>query len=406
MNSSAPPVLYTTVTRSRYIWLVCQRRLRRLCASLCRRWFFASGVLAVILFLLILIPYDSQLRLFYRYHFVTKSPPAQIRKQWLQDHTHYPLYWAEDVGIILKSGFGTQYRIPAWFDAAQEVGDIVITADYATDVLRPITHEGRHFPVYDVVDAMIQQEFGWELDAMKFISSLQLAYHKMPHKKWYLLVDDDTYVLQVTMELLLSHLDPSKPHYIGNPVGGYLGRFAHGGSAVVLSHAAIKHLFAHPRIVSQAFRDSLSDPYGDHLLSATLMKVGIYIEEEYTQFFNGERPVITKIRADRLCAPIASFHGLRLPEEMRSTGETFRGVKWPITWLHVWSLFNAPALRSFETEPMRENWDHVGRTDEHTRSLENVQSASDCLALCRSWTECLAWTWDADKERATGGFTF
>ncbi|KAK3348435.1 hypothetical protein B0H65DRAFT_175646 [Neurospora tetraspora] len=64
-----------------------------------------------------------------------------------------------------------------------------------------------------------------------------LAYSKFPNKKWYLLVDDDTYLVQPSLKPLLAHLG-SVPYYIGNAVGDFRIRFAHGGSGIILSQGA------------------------------------------------------------------------------------------------------------------------------------------------------------------------
>ncbi|KAJ9134136.1 Isoflavone reductase family protein [Pleurostoma richardsiae] len=384
----------------------------------------------LLLLVLVILPNDSNIRLAIHY-FSPSSPFANDR--WFSQPPQHPVKWHDDVAIILKSGFGTQRRISAWLDSVGEVGDLLIAADFTTDLGKDFVHHGRQLLVHDVVGQMMKQglfpdrlshqrleryrklrnaiidgdinlandlskAYGWELDAMKFISSLELAYKTMPDKDWYLLVDDDTYILQPSMEALLGHFDPSFPYYIGNGVGNYDGRFAHGGSSVVLSQAAMRRLFANPRLVIAAHHDSLTDPFGDHLLAATLMKLGIYLEEEHCRYFNGERPVATKIRADRFCAPIVSFHGLSSPTEMRNTGRTFRDAPYLIRWIDLWGIYDAPQLSAFAAEPIRRNWDHVGRLDEYTKTFPNTKAAKDCLKACHDWSNCLAWTWDVEKE--------
>lgn len=47
---------------------------------------------------------------------------------------------------------------------------------------------------------------------MQFIPSLELAYRAMPHKKWFILVDDDTYLIYPSLNSILGHFDPSMPH--------------------------------------------------------------------------------------------------------------------------------------------------------------------------------------------------
>lgn len=223
----------------------------------------------------------------------------------------------------------------------------------------------------------------------------------MPHKKWYLLVDDDTYIVQPSLTLLLDRLDPEDKHYIGNAIGGVYGRFAHGGSGVIISRGAMRHLFSpqNEKIVLEAKRESVREVYGDRMLALAFMRVGIIIDEKYSRYFNGERPIITKIRPDRFCAPIFSFHGHAKPEDMQATGKMFRDAARPVRWFDVWGMYQAPSLESWVDTPMRPSWDHVGRLDEYTWTVRDVNEAGACLEMCqRRKKECLAWTWAGDKQ--------
>jgi hypothetical protein len=225
----------------------------------------------------------------------------------------------------------------------------------------------------------------------------------MPYKNWYLLVDDDTYMVQDSIKLLLERLNPNKEYYIGNPVGNWLCRFAHGGSSVIMSGATLRRLFSpgNRHIIAQAHRESMTETWGDRLLAATLIRIGIYLDETYMNLFNGERPAISWIRADRFCAPVVSFHGHADPEDMRRTGETLRNTTRKIVrWLDIWDLHSAPPPESFRKTPLRRDWDHVGRLDERSWTTTDQEDAEACRVACRMipGQQCLAWTWD-EKER-------
>lgn len=224
----------------------------------------------------------------------------------------------------------------------------------------------------------------------------------MPHKKWYLLVDDDTYIVQDSMVALLERLNPTKQHYIGNPVGNWLCRFAHGGSSVIMSGAAMRNLYSprNKRIIAESNRDSLTETWGDRLLAATFIRVGVYLDEAYMNLFNGERPLISWLRPDRFCAPVISFHGHAAPEDMRQTGETFRKIRQVVRWFDIWEMNGAPAPESFEEKPLRRNWDHVGRLDERTWTNQ-MRSAEECRVACREMPgqQCLAWTWEEQERK-------
>ncbi|KMU87805.1 hypothetical protein CIHG_05574 [Coccidioides immitis H538.4] len=338
------------------------------------RWRFLVLTLPASLFLLwTALPYDSSIRLALRFNLNALGTPFASQRLFVKPPA-FPVTISKDAGIILKSGFGTKDRISAWLESHQERSfvDILVVGDFATQPGQHYNYSGRQLNVHDLLARMLEngslppglshprllkysnltaaiatgdtnlalelsKSFGWELDAMKFISGLELAYKRMPLKKWYILADDDTYIVAPSLEGFLGHFDSNLCYYLGNPVGDYRGRFAHGGSSVILSQATMRRLFENPEIVSAAHEESLSETWGDKLLATTLIKLGIYLEEGYSRFFNGEPPRSAKLRSDRFCIAIMAFHGLS-PLAMLQTGRMFRHAVKPVRWIDLLSI--------------------------------------------------------------------
>ncbi len=230
---------------------------------------------------------------------------------------------------------------------------------------------------------------------------MELMYQKMPDKKWYMILDDDTYLVKSNLELLLSHLDPDKPYYIGNAVGDYRGRFGHGGSAIVLSAEAMRRLFKRGDIVKAAYRNSLDETWGDKLVATTLQKVGIYLEERYSHHFNGEPPELTRITADKFCSPILSFHSLRKPTAMADLSQAVGRKVSPVLWGELLDIFGAAITPAAATMAGDRDADRVGVPDEEkgSKTWSSVRDADECRAKCSGrprW--CLAWTYDGQTK--------
>ncbi|KAK6840356.1 glycosyltransferase family 31 [Apiospora arundinis] len=402
------------------------------------------AAVAVLFVIYLLTPYDSTVRSAIRFqktivgNYIQHKYPTD---KWLLGAQKYPIDPLHDVGVVVKTGYGTRRRVPLMLDAYFKehfTGDMVIVQDYPVgDNEKNYTlPDGKKIPVLDIIGWMLEQkllagkenferiskykhlaeaiegeewflseelskDIGWELDAMKFISGLQYAWQTMPKKKWYLMVDDDTYVLKESLSLLLGHVNYAKPQYLGNAVGDYKGRFAHGGSSALISGAAMKKLFEdNPQVAAAAHLESPTAIYGDKLLSTTLMKLGIYLDEAYSRLFNGENPRSTRIWGDRFCVPLVSFHGLGSDNLMEQTGDTFKAVKEPVFWRQLAKIYGADEWDTYLKEPIRVNHNYVGRLDEHTTIIKRVNTVEDCLNDCLSrGGECLAWTWDqAAKE--------
>lgn len=209
-------------------------------------------------------------------------------------------------------------------------------------------------------------------------------------------MDDDTFLVKSSLVHVLSHLDPAQDQYIGNALGDYKGRFAHGGSAIALSQRTMQHLFETEHIANNAMADSFHETWGDKLIATTLMQLGIYLEEDFADFFTGEPPKITKIDPDTFCLPIASFHGVRDPGVMKRLGDAVKEKENAVIFRgEIWSMWSQPDVRFFAGNPVRPNHDHVGELSAKTKTIENVATALDCVSHCdKPWSDCLAWTWE------------
>lgn len=213
-------------------------------------------------------------------------------------------------------------------------------------------------------------------------------YNRYPEKKWYIILDDDTYLVRPTLEMLLSHLDPDKPHYIGNAVGDFRARFAHGGSGIIISRKAMQKFATDKAVIATSLAVSLVETWGDKLVATTLQQLGIYLEERYAHHFNGEPPEITRVAAERFCAPIVSFHSLRTPTAMDHLARSLRPFRKPISWGKLLEIFGMPTTSGVI--------DRVGPLDDKTTTWKNVKTADECRRKCevdsKRW--CLAWKHD------------
>ena len=212
-----------------------------------------------------------------------------------------------------------------------------------------------------------------------------------------MIIDDDSYLIKPSLLLLLSHLDWREEYYLGNAVGDFKGRFAHGGSGVVFSRPAVQKLLSRPDILAEANMLALSETWGDKLVATTFQKVGVYLDERYSHHFNGERPRITRIYPDKFCSPLVSFHGVSDQDEMRKISGALGRLRNPMLWGHLWPLFGLPDISSLDDGYYHVDHDHVGRGDEGSMHVDGLDTPEECRAKClgRYGSWCVAWTWDS-----------
>ncbi|PSR79123.1 hypothetical protein BD289DRAFT_442893 [Coniella lustricola] len=402
-------------------------------------------LLTWIVVLWIVLPYDNSLVLFMQF---SSSRLAALFRSSTDDERLvldspglFP-FTEEEVAYVVKTGYGTQERLPALLEASKSIGtgtkyaedNILVVGDFAGK----FEFQGRPIVIHDMVAAAVENEailgatqtrdtdrmqkyrnmtaaiqngdkeeaaryskaVGWELDALKFIPSLQLAWKQLPGRKWYILQDDDTFMIRPSLYRFLEHLNPAEALYLGNAIGDYKARFAHGGSSFILSNKAMSRLLDDsPQVVADAYIASLDETWGDRLVATTLLRVGIYLSERYGHFFNGERPLITKLAADRICSPLVSFHGLARPQQMKDVGKTFATIDRPVFWHDLWRIYGQPGLDAMAERPIRAGRDHVGSKDDPVVHV-HAATAEACIAACSGLgVTCLAWTWDKASKR-------
>jgi hypothetical protein len=175
-----------------------------------RRLFY----LAVILFVYasvwyVILPLDSPIRLAVHFNVSRlRNALRTDRDAWLKEPALYPLDLAEDVGYLIKTGYGTRHRVPEQLQAFRQTYDMLgregrsflVVGDWTTsnqtdaaamgvdvhDALRMVLERklgpryanSRRFLKYrrlqDAIESgsedqanSLGQSFGWELDALK-----------------------------------------------------------------------------------------------------------------------------------------------------------------------------------------------------------------------------------------------
>ncbi|KAL8414320.1 hypothetical protein RB594_005519 [Gaeumannomyces avenae] len=405
-----------------------------------RRSYIAIASIFVVFTVWLTTPFDSFVYLMPKYYlswpFADRLSDEQVFSNQPPPH---PVDMLQDAVVILKSGYGTRDRIQGWLDAHVKhlnIEKLFLVADYEANF--SITAQGgKHtLQMYDsvrfTIDASVPplppdtkrvknhndlqnaiaagdterldrftKEFGYEIDVMKFVSSLEMAYNRWPNEKWYIMADDDSYLMLPSAKQLLQQFDPSKLHYLGNPEGHWTGRFGHGGSNFMVSQGAMNYLFRkHRQTVGAGNHEaSTTARLGDWLLGVTFNKIGIYVQEGHKRFFSGEDPWAAKMRADRVCSLLVGFHAIKTGDAMRKVAASFGSLARPATWWDVWDIMGEKGAFGAGAEShSRNDWDYIGNLDEATSTLGDSPAAISCQDECLGRRWCLAWTYEPEKN--------
>lgn len=266
---------------------------------------------------------------------------------------------------------------------------------------------------------------GWKVDRFKNIPIMLHAFQNAPPTtKWFIMMDDDTYVMSSNIARFLDSLDSTHPYYMGSMAMVHDVYFAHGGSGVIFSRGALERVFgpdakmSHEEVLEKYSQEALhyDPPFGD-LMAARLLKfeAGVYLntkkigakKAELDMFgrnkdmFQGEAIGTTWVNADLWCTPIGTFHKVR-PEEIEILWE------WEQTMAHqkssiYFSDFYQDFILPFISEEIP-NWVIPGgkvldkRLNEMMSALTS-ESKEYCMLGCKEMPLCLSWSYKSGECR-------
>jgi hypothetical protein len=174
-----------------------------------------------------------------------------------------------------------------------------------------------------------ESQRSFKLDRFKYLPMVDKAYTANPKAKWFVFLESDVYFFWDTLFRLLSQLDSTSSHYLGEPHKGSDGRyFAYGGAGFVLSQGLMKKLIP-PKTVSAVeipresrlsyrFEDWVKEEArGDAVLSYAIQNAtGVKMAALHPTFSSYQLKDIKTTR-ERWCYPLLSLHQLG-PEQMEN----------------------------------------------------------------------------------------
>lgn len=155
---------------------------------------------------------------------------------------------------------------------------------------------------------------GWKLDKYKFLPIIQHAGLNKPDAKWYIFMEDDSYIFLPNLLPHLEKFDHHEPWYLGSLAWIHGDYFAHGGSGFALSRGAWEKSFGKdPRIVERFEKFTEAHGCGDHILGHVLKEYGVQFGEttddsRFRYGFNPEAHWSTWYEPANWCKPVYSWH--------------------------------------------------------------------------------------------------
>ncbi|PQE15949.1 glycosyltransferase family 31 protein [Rutstroemia sp. NJR-2017a BVV2] len=267
---------------------------------------------------------------------------------------------------------------------------------------------------------------GWILDRYKFLPMLTHAQEHYPNFKWYIYIEDDTFVFWDNLLQWLATLPTDdKPAYYGAYSGEINATFAQGGSGIAFSRSLMRSVFGGsnaPTLLEYA-NFTADSCCGDMILGKVLRDHGVLVNEgEYGPVsFRPEPPWKTSFEEFLWCIPIFTFHHLHQRDLVqlmmleRKHRQSALGSR-PILFSDIFH-----ATVTSHLLPRRDDWDNFASryvltnnvttlvstprwptppTVRNATALEQAYTSPEaCDAACVEVESCRMWRHEVDNEQ-------
>jgi hypothetical protein len=260
---------------------------------------------------------------------------------------NFPTKLLEEVQVVLKVASDGAHETKAHLSTVSScITNLIIVGDreerlgdrHVIDILAelPKSYEKDNvdFQIYvenkkahEGGETVMEQQRSFKLDRFKYLPMVDKAYMTNPTAKWFVFIESDVYFFWDTLFRLLSQLDASEPHYMGEPHKGSEGRhFAYGGAGFILSQGLVRQLIPakSPGSTEIPRENRLGVRYekwvkeeqrGDAVLAYAIQNAtGHKLEAMYPTFASDKLKDVTTTR-DKWCVPMLSLHQLK-PQQM------------------------------------------------------------------------------------------
>lgn len=191
--------------------------------------------------------------------------------------------------------------------------------------LQSISHintfrEHAHLPG-DEPQPLPGQTPGWRLDRYKFLPMLRHAQMNWPDLRWYIYIEDDTFIFLDNLLRWLARISPDEtPSYYGAASGDGNNIFAQGGSGIVFSRSMMRSVFGGKTApdLGRYGNETSQACCGDIMLGKVLRDYGVKINggKHGIVSFRPEPPWKTGFDRSMWCAKAFSFHHLHGKERV------------------------------------------------------------------------------------------
>ncbi|KAL3446134.1 hypothetical protein BJX65DRAFT_319040 [Aspergillus insuetus] len=245
------------------------------------------------------------------------------------------------------------------------------------------------------------QRKAWDLDKWKFLPSVQKALLHKPEAKWFVFIEDDTFLVWSSLLRWLARLDSRKAYFLGLPVTMEDQLFAYGGSGWILSRPAMQQMRQHMAPLKEHYENLTNkSAYGDLVLGHVAEQAGVHLTGAWP-LIQRETPSTMEYANNILCYPLVTFHHVEdteireiwnIAQEIMAAATDEHEVPSPLLHLDVFNNLVYPHL-----DARIDHWDNFSDGEEKALDTGNKEGFETCKQYCDEDVECMQFRVTARK---------
>jgi hypothetical protein len=257
-------------------------------------------------------------------------------------------------------------------------------------------------------DYLNTENDGWKLDKWKFLPMIDQAYQSLPRAKWYIFIEDDTYLVWNNLLEYLNNFDADKPYYIGKHL--YINdiEFGYGGAGFILSNPAMRKVSERRSVRIRDYEDFTASHWvGDCALGKIMEDVKIPLHKAFPHL-QGDSPATmdpatVKLDRDAWCYPAVTYHHVSPPEieELWAFEQDwFKRHDVLLRHRDIFMEYVRPQIGAAVPEWDNMSADKEYNAYEHGSLADPIESQAwksfnHCHALCEANDKCLQFSYDS-----------
>ena len=254
----------------------------------------------------------------------------------------------------------------------------------------------------------------------KVLQSMAAMWEYRPERKWYIFVDDETYVNRPNLMDWLAQYDPEETNFFGNsPQPEVPDQFATGGSSFILSGKAMKELFGDRKNLIKSWQPYIKEYPSALQLVITLVEMELKVSMgTLWPGSTGFSPSNIPFSPTLWCEPVVMMHGVEaeqaselLKVERERVDDLQNHI--PMRVADLWDQFLMPEDLNY----IRDDWDNLSSEPSNSRwnivpiegendpaiMLSGEESAEGCLERCERTEFCMQWSYSSMPQSNWNG---